>query len=566
MARTSKDTVSLIRTIVQDHTDYWDGQSTVLKQYKNAYENRFWDGMVYDETMIRIETADCFSYVEGYIAALFSKSPAVIIGGDAANTAGDPELAQAAANRFLFTQREQLEIASRLSLIYPNSFLKLSPTNSDEMLDKVSIRAIPPWEVIVDRDASSWDGQRFVGHKYYLTIPEAKQKFGSKTFTSVPKEDYFSSGGMPYRTNSPSAGVYGGTNKNYTDLPDDYQYIQVIELYDLGYDALYFWSPNYKNGEELLEKMEIPVRTFDDRPLPTIAPLYYARKPDRPMEGLSAVGRVYDQFYEKNILRTYWANAVRRDSRQYLYKEGAFDEEELAKITAGIDGAMISVDAPSLEGLIKVVDVPPISSNFDRYLGFIESDINRGSILAPFTRGEATRATATEITALAQYSASEIGKLARDRDSAIETIANIYLRQLSLLAEEGEKAVLNVKGNAKIITTKDLHGKFRISALDQGNQPLADAIKKQNLLQLLPILTQLGVPNEKLKEGIVRAYDLPEDYLKVPPPPPAPEPQLAPPIGPQSAPAPEELGGLGPTDNVPPAGDLARQLASRGMA
>jgi len=348
MARTNKDTVALIRTILQDHTDYWEGQSTVLKQYKNAYENRFWDGMVYDESMIRIETADCFSYVEGYIAALFSKSPAVVIGGDAANTAGDPELAQAAANRFLFTQREQLEIASRLALIYPNSFLKLSPTNSDEMLDKVSIRAIPPWEVIVDRDASAWDGQRFVGHTYYLTMPDARAKFGAKTFTTVPKEDYFSNGPMPYRTASPSTGVYGGSNKNYVDLPDDYQYIQVVELYDLAYDALYFWSPNYKNGEDLLEKMEIPVRTFDDRPLPTIAPLYYARKPDRPMEGLSAVSRVYDQFYEKNVLRTYWANAVRRDSRQYLYKQGAFDEDELAKITAGIDGAMIGVDEPSL--------------------------------------------------------------------------------------------------------------------------------------------------------------------------------------------------------------------------
>ena len=564
MARTSKDTVALIRIILQDHIDYWEGQSTILKQYKNAYENRFWEGQTYDESMIRIETADCFSYVEGYIAALFSKSPAVVVGGDAANTAGDPELAQAAANRFLFDQREQLEIASRLALIYPSSFLKLSPAQSDEMLDKVSIRAIPPWEIIVDRDASAWNSQRFVGHTYYLTIPEAKEKFGGKKFTSVPKEDYFGNGPMPYRSGNGSSGIYGGTNKNYADLPDDYQYIQVVELYDLSYDALYFWSPNYKNGEELLESNDIPVRTYDDRPLAPLAPLYYARKPDKPMEGISAVSRVYDQFYEKNVLRTYWANAVRRDSRQYLYKEGAFDEEELAKITAGVDGAMIGVDEASLEGLIKAVEVPPISSNFDRYLGFIESDINRGSILAPFTRGEATKATATEITALAQYSASEIGKLARDRDNAIEMIANIYLRQLSLLAEDGEKAVLNVKGNAKIITTKDLHGKFRISALDQGNQPLADAIKKQNLLQLLPILTQLGVPNEKLKEGIIRAYDLPEDYLKVPPPPPAPPPELAPPIGPQSAPPPEELGGLGPTDNVPPAGDLAQMLGNRG--
>ncbi len=141
------------------------------------------------------------------------------------------------------------------------------------------------------------------------------------------------------------------------------------------------------------------------------------------MEGLSAVARVYDQFYEKNILRTYWANAVRRDSRQYLYREGMVDEEALAKITAGVDGAMIPIDSDTLSGIIVPVGVEPISSNFDRYLAAIEGDINRGSSLAPFARGEATKATATEITALAAYSASEIGKLARERDNAIEAKA-----------------------------------------------------------------------------------------------------------------------------------------------
>ena len=61
------------------------------------------------------------------------------------------------------------------------------------------------------------------------------------------------------------------------------------------------------------------------------------------MDGLSAMKRIYDQVYEKNILRSFWANAVRRDTRQYLVREGAIDEESLAKITAGIDGAMITV-------------------------------------------------------------------------------------------------------------------------------------------------------------------------------------------------------------------------------
>jgi len=525
--------------LLTDHEDFWQHQSAVLHKYKNAYESKFWDAELYDESMIRVETADCFSYVEGFIAALFSRSPAVVIGDDVALAQGDPDLAQAAVNRFLHDQREQLEIASRLAIIYPSSFLKLSPVESIDMLSKVEMKAVPPWEVLVDRDAAGWDRQRFCAHVYYLSIPEARLKFGNKIYNPVPKENYFE-----------DRSYLKSGEDNYSDLPDDYLYIKVIEFYDFAYDKLIFWSPNYKNGDELLEEGPIPVRSYDDRPLSNIAPLYYARKPERPLEGLSAVSRVYDQFYEKNILRTYWANAVRRDSRQYLYKEGAFDEEELAKITAGVDGAMIATDEPSLAGLIMPVGVEPISSNFDRYLANIESDINRGSILAPFSRGEATKATATEVTALAQYSASEIGKMARERDSAIEEIALLYLRQLALLADEGEKSVITVKGKAKVITSEDLYGKFRISALDQGNQPIADAIRKQNLVSMLPVLTQLGVDPELIKEEIIRAFEFPESFSRLP--------EAKGKVGARSIPAdlpPEPTGEL-------PAEELARTLLS----
>jgi hypothetical protein len=177
---------------------------------------------------------------------------------------------------------------------------------------------------------------------------------------------------------------------------------------------------------------------------------------------------------------------------------------------------MIPIDSDSLTGIIMPVGVEPISSNFDRYQNYIESDINRGSSLAPFARGEATKATATEVTALAQYSASEIGKLARERDNALESIVNVYIRTLVLLADDGEKAVLSVEGEGKTITTDDLEGKFRINALDQGSTPLSDAIRKQNLLSLLPTLQGLGVPPEVIKEEIIRAYELPKNFLDVP--------------------------------------------------
>ena len=162
-----------------------------LKKYKDAYSNKFWRNEQFDDTMIRVETSDAYSYIEGYIASLFSRAPAIEIGSDEA-IPGDPKLAKAVANRFLYNQRTHFEDGSRMALIFNNSFFKLSPPReSDNILDSVAVKACPCWELIVDKDAASWEDQRFVGHTYYITIPAAKARFGAKKYSPVAKKDYF---------------------------------------------------------------------------------------------------------------------------------------------------------------------------------------------------------------------------------------------------------------------------------------------------------------------------------------------------------------------------------------
>ena len=115
--RTNKQTVALIRTVLDEHNHFWDDQRAEMKRYRDVYENRFWQSEYMDDTMVRVETADCFSYVEGFIASLFSRNPAVVVSKDASIIEGNAKSAQAVVNRFLFDKREQLEIASSLALI-----------------------------------------------------------------------------------------------------------------------------------------------------------------------------------------------------------------------------------------------------------------------------------------------------------------------------------------------------------------------------------------------------------------------------------------------------------------
>ena len=504
MTRSEKETCNFVRAVYQNNKNYWRDNASLMRKLKNAYANRMFEDISFDPTNIRVEIADAYAFIEGYISSLFSKSPAVEVGADSVRK-GNSAVVKALCNRWLYDQRQVLENGSRLALIYPSSFYKLAYKNSTVIFDRVSVRSVPPWEVITDNDASKWNEQRYVGHAYFCPVAKAKEMYGAKKFNAVVKSDYFEQNSNPYKT------------ADNEDIPDEYKYIEVVELYDLIYDCLYIWSPNYSGGDKLLDEVSpIPVRTYDDEPLPPIVPLYYSRMPESPMEGYSSLFRIYDQVFEKNIIRSFWANAIRRDSRQYLYKEGVLDEESLAKVTAGVDGAMIPVDAESLDGIIRPVEVPALSGNFDRYLAAVEGDLQRGSVLAPFVRGEATKASATEVAALASYSASEIGKMARERDEAIETMSQIYIRMLVdlLKAEDAEDTIIT-EGEAFRITSDKLEGKFRFAASDQSNTPIASIMKRNELVQLLPVLQGLGVDATKIKEEIIRQFDLPKSFAEV---------------------------------------------------
>lgn len=502
---TNKEKVQFIRTVLAEHDNVWDERKADMRKYKAAYLTEFYkERAAFDENaQLRVETSDAYAYIEGFIASLFSKSPSVEVGGDVQGK-GNKKLIKEIANRFLFDQKAQLELSSRLALIYPNSFIKLYPRDAGNILDKVGIKACSPWEVIVDRDASVWGEMRFVGHIYFETVASMNERFGRKKWNAVRKEDYFNK-------NIPgSKDPY--TSVDQSSLPNQFLYCKVVELYDFINGKLYFWSPNWSNGDGILSEDDIPLEENDGTLISPIIPLYYSRVPDQPMDGISAMKRIYDQVYEKNILRSFWANAVRRDTRQFLVKEGAIDEEALAKITAGIDGAMIPVDAEHLAGVIAVVPSVPISSNHSLYLNQIDADLARGSVMAPFTRGETTKASATEIAALAQYTASEIGRLARERDSMIEKIASKYIRIISLMADEGEKEVIILEGQPTLVTPQKLEGKFKFVALDQASTPIAESVRRQQLLQLIPVILQLGVEPWKIRDEVIRLFDLPRQF------------------------------------------------------
>ena len=125
-----------------------------------------------------------------------------------------------------------------------------------------------------------------------------------------------------------------------------------------------------------------------------------------------------------------------------------------------------------------------------------------------------------------------------------------------LLAEEGEKAVIEVDELPKIVTVADLDAKFRITALDQASTPVSSEIKKQSLVNLLPVLQSLGVQPDIIKEEIIRLFELPKSFLEKPPEPPPQAPTAEPTLPPTGQPA---------TESGPSAEELQMLMASQGM-
>lgn len=497
-------TPGLLKQILESHTDYWDDYKHELYRYKSAYATRFWDKKAVGLMSEYVQTSDAYGYIESYIASLFSKNPGVIFKAGLKGR-GDTKKAQALANDFLMNQRKEIENASRLALIYPMAFMKLMPNMNEDIYKRISVCSIAPWEVILDRDAKRYEDMRFVGHHYYMSMIDARHKFGNKEYEPIEKEDYFDK----FRSEE-----YERDNDFYEQDFDYYRYIEIVELYDLHTKQMYFWSPNWKMGEKFLLSEEIPFRDPQNNAVIPLVPLYYNRMPDKPIDGYSAMRRIYDQIYETNLIRTFQANGVRKASRQYLVKKGVLDEEQMAQITSGIDGLFVEVDEESLAGVMTPVPQNPTPPELEFYVRQVQSDKDKGSILAPFTRGESSRTSATEAAALAAYSSSEIGRLARERDNMIEQLASTYLSMVALyIDEDGARQMIMVDGEPVAVTPENLEENFHIFAQDQASTPLSESVKKREFIQSIPILGNLGVPQATILSELVRALGLPEDFV-----------------------------------------------------
>jgi hypothetical protein len=553
-----------VSELLSGHDLYWTNRREEMREYRRLYMTQFWDRETMSvEGVLRTEVPKAYAVVESYLGSLYAKNPAVFVQPDV-RARGNADVAEATANLYLLTVREQLEDATRLALIYPCSFVKLSPVPSVDPLKRVAAAALPPWEVIVDATACAWEQQRYVGHVYLMPLPEAAERYGKLETDFTPR--VYTKWIEASSTLGSKAAISLSPNDN--SVPGMEKFVRIVELYDLLADKLLVWSEDYKSGGEFLftgvkvqvgalssdpeaadkepelqhETSGIPYKSASGRPVVPIIPLYFSRDPDTPLRGYSLISRSRDQFREMNLMRSYQAQGVRRMARQWMVRAGFLSEDAAAKITQGLDGEMIEVDlAPGtpLDGNITPVPQAPIPGDIAAYSMMVDNDIKDAGLLAPFTRGEVTKSTATEQQLLAAYTSSEIGRMARIRDSVITGIASTYNIILSVvLGDEAEPLALPNPVGPTNLSAEDLTGDFTYWAVDAGTTPMSDLARQQSLERLVPTLLSLGAPPQAVLSELVRAYQLPEAFAKA-----VEQAQPVEPQTPEGAPAPLPIAG-----------------------
>ena len=512
MRRNRKESIQFIKEIYRQHEAYWKDKKPSMKRLLDVYLCRFWDDQDNPDQLVQVP--DARNQVESYISSLFSKAPSVVIGGDVQASKGSVPRAEAVVNRFLEGQAQTVTEACRMALIFPCSYLVLRPSDSVDVLGRLELEALRPWDVIVDRSSKDWNGQRWVGRISQIPVASASEIYGDHDWIGEQHVDYLAGNPTPAMKRDRKPIIDG-----------EYLFVVIVELWDMLAGKKIIWTPSVKTNDGYIKVVDA-VLDENGRMLIPVIPIYLHTNPESPLEGFSFLSTIYSQIKEKNLLRSHMQNAVRRDSRQYMYQKGSIDEEALAHLKMGADMTFIGVD--NLDGLI-VVPTVPLSNNYDKYGALIEADIERANSMASFSRGQSTGITATEISALAQYTQSEVGKLARIRDTSIELIARIYLAMLSKFVDDEESVVLVVDGKPAILTATDLEGRFKITAVDQGSLPISQAAKEAKLLSVAPLLLQLGVPKKTMLKELVMTFQLDPSILdSVPDEEPAPAPPAAP--------------------------------------
>ena len=406
---------------------------------------------------INVEVNRLFGIITAYLGSLYPRAQRAIAMPDP-NGIGDSMKAELALNRFMESSRihHRIMTALRQALLYPGCGAKIGYyAGRGNPLDRVWMRVIPWWEMVLDSDVGDAEDERFRGHVYYRPKKEVEEEYGLTDLSGTERDDFLRVGHTGKETSSAAKRAYPKQDKASSDNSNFVRVLEVCNLKDTYEDKenpgiLYegrleiYVLGQGKKSQKPVYVGPLPFAEVDGRPLSHIVPLIFNHEPEYPLRGMAHADRLLPQIQELNSYRSFMAMATRKDTRQYITRKGTFGADEMTDLTEGHDGLILQLeqdyDRPLSDAIIALGNTS-ISSNIDEYMAHVESDLDRNVNLSPSARGIVTKATAFEVQTAQQYTESEFGMHASIRDEWLSTLLKVVLRALiSSMQDLGDSA------------------------------------------------------------------------------------------------------------------------------
>ena len=460
MKETDQISSKLVHEFVRSHDRYTRNHRKDWSLYKNTYMTRYWEYMTGDDSSkrnrrlreVEVEVNRLWGVITSYLSALYPRASRVVLGPDPAGS-GDPEKAELAINRMLSSRKihERVMSALRQALLYPGSGIKVGYHHGrGSPLDRVWMRVIPVWEMLLDHEVSDADDERFRGHLYYRPKQEVEKEYNLEDISGTRRVDFLSGTDVVADNKS--------SRKRYDKTEDDNNFVRVLEFCNLVDHYVDPENPDIKyegrleiyvlgQGDTSKKPVYVgplPFARHDGEPMAHIIPLIFNYEPEYPLRGIAHVRRLMPQFKELNAYRSYMAMATRKDTRQYVTRKGTFNAEEMTLLTEGHDGLILEVESGferPLGDAILPIQNAAISSNIQSYVRDVENDIERVIGTSPQARGIVTKATAFEVETVQQYTESEFGLHATIKDQWLSNLTELLLRSLiACMQDDGDSS------------------------------------------------------------------------------------------------------------------------------
>lgn len=234
--------------------------------------------------------------------------------------------------------------------------------------------------MLLDTEVTDEADERYRGHRYWIPLEEAAEKYGLNNLVGAQRRDFLQRG-SPDQEMPQSASSEGSPG-------DEGEWVEVVEFMNMV-DSVTERGGTYRGRLEIYvlgqakNEYEGPIRTTplafadaDGVGIPHVEPLIFNHEPSYPLRGVSPCERILPQLVELNTYRSKMAELTRRNARKYLYRKGALGSDEFDKLVDGTDGQGVSVDDKTvpLGDVVHMLPSPPPPAELWNYMNMVDQD------------------------------------------------------------------------------------------------------------------------------------------------------------------------------------------------